>query len=171
MGINIRVYTDADYEDGRSLWGELARHHADIYGDNSIAGDDPGRGFDEYLKRSDRCGSWVAEENGKIVGFTGLLDVVGEEGVAEVEPVITAILSRGKGIGSKLIEYVTGEATVKGFRFLTIKPVLRNENAFDLYVNLGFDKVGEIELFKELFPDSDREWKSGIKIHNRDLSY
>jgi GNAT superfamily N-acetyltransferase len=169
--ITVRDYRDSDFDACRSLYGEMAQHHADIYEDPSIAGDDPGRGFDVYMKRADRCGAWVAESDGKIVGFTGLLDVVGEEGVAEIEPVITASASRSQGIGTRLIEHVVNEAKIKGFRFLTIRPVLRNEKAFALYVRLGFNHVGSIELFQDLSPESARKWKSGIEICGRKLSY
>ncbi len=171
MEITIREYQTSDYESCRALWGELTQHHADIYGDPSIAGDDPGRGFDEYIKRGDRCGTWIAISGNKIVGFAGLLDTVGEEGVAEIEPVITTTSSRSKGIGTRLVEHVVGEAKKRKFRFLSIKPELRNEKAFDLYVRLGFNKVGAVELFQDLSPTSDRKWKSGIIIHNRELRY
>ena len=171
MEITVRDYRTSDYEACRSLWGELTQHHADIYGDAAIAGDDPGRGFDEYLGRADRCGAWVAESEKKIVGFAGLLDIVGQEGVGEIEPVVITASSRGKGIGTKLVERVVSEAKKRKFRFLSIRPELRNEKAFDLYVRLGFNKIGAIELFQDLSPTSDRKWKSGIIIHNRELSY
>lgn len=171
MKILVRDYGDADYDACRALWGELAQHHAEIYEDPSIAGDDPGRGFDKYMSRADRCGTWVAESDGKIVGFAGLLDTVGEEGVAEIEPVVTASTSRSQGIGTRLIQHVINEAKIRGSRFLTIRPELRNEKAFALYVRLGFNKAGSIELFQELSLKSDRKWKPGIVVHGEKLSY
>lgn len=171
MKITVREYCDSDYDACRALYGEMTKHHADIYGDAAIAGDDPGRGFDEYINRGDRCGSWVADADGQVIGFAGLLDTVGEEGTAEIEPVVTSSTSRGEGIGTRLIEHVINEAKIRGFRFLTIRPVLRNEKAFALYVRLGFNKIGAIELFQDLSPTSDRKWKSGIIIHDKKLSY
>jgi GNAT superfamily N-acetyltransferase len=171
MKIAVRDYSTSDYEACRSLWGELAQHHADIYEDPSIAGDDPGRGFDEYLARTDRCCAWIAESGGEVLGFAGLLDTVGDEGVAEIEPVVISTASRGAGIGTKLVQHAISEARTRGFRFLTIRPVLRNEEAFALYVRLGFDHVGSVELFQELSPESHRKWKSGIIIHDKKLSY
>jgi len=56
-------------------------------------------------------------------------------------------------------------------RFLRVRPVARNIRAFALYVRLGFNHVGSIELFQELSPTSDRKWKPGIVIHGRELSY
>jgi GNAT superfamily N-acetyltransferase len=169
--INVREYQDADYEACFELWGELAQHHADIYEDPSIASGDPGKYFNEYMGRDDRRGTWVAEYEGRVVGFTGLLNTVGEEGVAEIEPVVVASDSRGEGIGSKLIEYVKEEAIKRNFRFLTIKPVLRNEDAFSLYVKLGFNHAGAIELFQNLKPEAKRKWKAGITILGEELYY
>ena len=171
MEITVRDYRDDDYDVSRSLWGELTQHHAEIYEDPTIAGDDPGRGFDEYIERTDRCGTWVAISENKIVGFAGLLDTVGEETVADIEPVIVSSSFRSEGIGTILIEHVIDEAKERKFRFLSIRPELRNEKVFDLYVKLGFNKVGAIELFQDLSPTSTREWKSGIAIHGRNLSY
>jgi len=171
MTIIVREYRDSDYQACRSLWGELAQHHADIYEDPSIAGDDPGRGFDEYLARTDRCCAWIAESGGEVLGFAGLLDTVGDEGVAEIEPVVVSTASRGTGIGTKLVQHAISEARTRGIRFLTIRPVLRNEEAFALYVRLGFDHVGSVELFQELSQESNRSWKSGIVIHGSELKY
>ena len=89
-----------------------------------------------------------------------MLDTVGEEGTGEIEPVITRATLRGEGIGTRLIELVIEQAKERGFRFITIKPELRNERAFSLYVRLGFKHVGSIELFQELFPKSERKWKN-----------
>lgn len=171
MKITVRDYSTSDYGACRSLWGELAQHHADIYEDPTIAGDDPGRGFDEYLARADRCCTWIAESGGRILGFAGLLNTVGEEGAAEIEPVVISSTSRDAGIGTRLIQHAINEAKIKGFLFLTIRPVLRNEKAFALYVRLGFNHVGSVELFQELSPESHRSWKSGIIIHGKKLKY
>ena len=171
MVITVREFQDADRAACYELWGELAQHHAAIYEDASIASGNPSQYFDEYMGRADRCGTWVAEKEGKVIGFAGLLNTVGEEGVAEIEPVIVAEDSRGEGAGSRLVDYVKSEAIKKGFRFLTIKPVLRNEEAFSLFVRLGFDHAGSIELFQDLKPETKRNWTKGINIHGKELYY
>jgi GNAT superfamily N-acetyltransferase len=171
MKISVREYRDSDYDVCRSLYGELAQHHADIYEDHSIAGEDPGRGFDKYLGLSNRRGTWVAEVDGQAVGFTGLLEYLNEEGVVEIEPLVVSTSFRGKGIGSKLVDYAKKEAKKKGYRFITVRPELRNEEAFKLYVRLGFNLVGGVELFQDLSPERGRTWKSGIKILGHKLRY
>jgi ribosomal protein S18 acetylase RimI-like enzyme len=171
MDVAVREYRESDYAAVRSLYGELAQHHAEIYGDSSIAGNDPSRGMDGYLKRSNRIGAWVAENNGLVVGFVGLLETISEEGVAEIEPLVVKTDSRGEGIGSKLVKYVKNEAIKKGFKFITIKPELRNEEAFKLYVKLGFNLIGGVELFQDLMPERGRKWKSGVEILGQKLGY
>ena len=171
MTITVRDYTDADFDDCCKLWDELARHHADLYEDPSIADSNSGKHLREYLERPDRCCTWIAESEGRIVGFAGLLDVIGEEGVAEIEPVVISSESRGMGIGTRLIENAKQEAKNRNYRFLTIKPVLRNKEAFLLYVGLGFDHVGSIELFQDLLPEAGRKWVKGITVHGRELLY
>jgi ribosomal protein S18 acetylase RimI-like enzyme len=169
--ITVREYRDTDYDACCGLWGELSRHHAEIYEDPSIASGDPGKYFDEYIGRTDRCGTWVAEVDGRVVGFAGLLDTVGEAGVAEIEPVVVSAGFRREAIGSKLVEYAKEEAKKKGFRFISIKPELRNEEAFKLYVRLGFNLVGGVELFQDLRPECGRKWKPGINILDEELYY
>jgi ribosomal protein S18 acetylase RimI-like enzyme len=171
MNIRIREYRDADYSACVALNRELAQHHAKIYEDPSIAEGDFEHYFDEYLGRVDRRGTWVAELNSNVIGLVGLLDRVGEIGVVEIEPLVVAGDARDKGIGSKLVEYVKGEAKKKGYRFITVRPELRNEEAFKLYVRLGFDLVGGVELFQDLTPERGRIWKSGVEILGQKLRY
>jgi len=171
MEVKIREYKPSDYSACVTLYKELAQHHAVIYEDPSIADHDFSRIFDEYLVRSDRRGAWVAESNGTIVGFSGMLEVVGEQGVAEIEPLVVTVDSRSEGIGSKLVAYIKEEAKKNGCRFLSVRPELRNEEAFKLYVRLGFNLVGGVELFQDLSPERGRTWKSGIEILSQKLRY
>jgi len=168
MKIAIRDYQDSDADACRSLWGELSQHHTKIYEDPSIAGDDPGRGFEPYMNNIRRQGTWLAEVEGQVVACAGLI-IYGEE--AEIEPVIVSSTYRGKGIGTALVRHVVEEAKKFGVRFLSIRPVARNEEAFRLFTRLGFNLVGHIELFQDLSQSSDRKWKRGVVIHGNELRY
>ena len=168
MRIGIRDYRTTDFEACRRLWGELTQHHADIYEDPGIAGDDPGRGFEEYIDSPARRGTWVAEVDDRVVGFTGLI-VNWDEW--EVEPVVVSSPYRNKGIGGMLVKHASEEARKMGVRFLSIRPVARNEKAFSLFVRLGFNLVGHVDLFQDLSRSSDRKWKPGITIHGNELRY
>jgi ribosomal protein S18 acetylase RimI-like enzyme len=171
MDIKIREYRDSDYTACVALYRELAQRHAEVYEDPSIAAHDFTRVFNEYLGRSDRRGAWVAETDSHVVGLVGLLDRIGEKGVCEIEPLVVSSNYRDKGIGSMLVEYTKEEAKTKGYRFFTIRPELRNEEAFALYVRLGFNLIGQVELFQDLRPELGRTWKTGIKILGHTLRY
>ncbi len=171
MELKIREYRNADRAACVALYLELAQRHAEVYQDPSIATHDFGQIFHEYLGRSDRRGTWVAEKDGRVVGLIGLLNRIGEKGVCEIEPLVVSSDSRSEGIGSKLVEYVKEEAKNKGYRFFTVRPELRNEEAFKLYVSLGFNLVGGVELFQDLSPELGRTWKSGVEILGHKLRY
>ena len=170
MEIIVREYQKSDYDACRSLWGEMAQHHAEIYKDPSITGDDPSRGFDEYLGRVDRIATWVAEVEGQVTGVVGLLRSR-EMLEGEIEPVIVTSALRNNSIGSTLIRYIVAEAKKRKIRFLRIRPVARNVKAISLYVRLGFDLLGYVDLFQDLSPELGREWKQGINIHGCELKY
>ena len=169
MEIVIREYRESDSEACNSLYAELTRHHAEIYGDPTISGTDPGRGFRPYMENPRRHGTWVAEVEGKVVGMAGLL--VHSKDEAEVEPVVVTAAHRSRGIGSLLVDRVVEETRKTGIRFLSIRPVVRNERALSLYVRLGFDTIGFIDLLQDLSNRYDRKWKPGIEIHGNKLRY
>ena len=171
MEMIIREYKESDYAACVTLFKELAQYHADVYEDSSIADKDFEQLYNEFLSRSDRCGAWVAEISGHVVGLIGLLDRVGEPGVCEIEPLVISVNFRAQGIGSKLVAYVKEQAKAKSYRFFSVRPELRNEEAFKLYVRLGFNLVGGVELFQDLLPERGRTWKSGVEILGQKLRY
>ena len=171
MKVLIREYRESDHATCVAFYKELAQRHAEVYADPSIADKDFIQIFDEYLGRSDRRYTWVAEIDGRVIALAGLLDRVGEQGVCEIEPLVVSADFRDKGIGSKLVAYVKEQARAKGYRFFTVRPELRNEEAFKLYVKLGFNLVGSVELFQDLAPELGRTWKSGVEILGQKLKY
>jgi len=170
-GLVIRLYRKSDLAVTRLLWAELTRYHSELYGDQDISGDDPGRGFDVYISRPDRKGTWVALVDGQVVGFAGLLASVDEEGVGEIEPVVVKSEFRRQGIGTALVQWVTRRAKKAGVRFLSVRPVARNKNAVAFFVKLGFNTLGHVDLFQDLKASSDRQWLSGISVHGQRLKY
>ena len=78
MEIEIRKYKPSDFVTCRELWGQLTQHHRDIYGDQRIGGEDPGKAFETYLDNQNLRGPWVAKMGGEVVGFSGLI-VQGED--------------------------------------------------------------------------------------------
>ena len=168
MEIKIRKYRDADYAACVVLSRELAQHHADIYKVPSIVLKNQAKWLNDLIQKNGFVGIWCAEVGGKVTGFTGLFSY-GEEG--EIEPVVVSSSFRNKGIGTQLIRRVVAEAKKRNIRYLSIRPTARNKNALALFVRLGFNLVGHIDLFQDLLPASDRKWKSGITIHGHALRY
>ena len=166
VDITIRQYNPSDLEECRQLWEELTIRHREIYDDPSIGGDNPGIYFDEHLSQVGPERIWVAEYDGGIVGFTGL--IVNEE-EAEVEPLIVASRQRGKGIGGALLSHIIEEGKKLGVRYLNVRPVARNDKALQFFYNHGFQILGHIQLFMD-FEKADT-WKSGITLLGCSFKY
>jgi len=139
-----------------------------MYGDPTIGGGDPGQAMEPYLSDEKLRGPWVAEFEGEVVGFTGLL-VKGEG--AEIEPLVVGARHRSQGIGSILLAHAVQEARRAGVRFLSVRPVARNAAAIAFFVDAGFDLLGHIDLFQDISASSSRQWQSGILIHGKRLRY
>jgi GNAT superfamily N-acetyltransferase len=138
-------------------------HHREIYADQTIGGDDPGAGFDDHLSTPQRVVTWVAEDDGVIVGLTGLFWMDGE---ATIEPVIVASGRRRQGVGRMLVETAIEESRRRGASDVNIKPVARNESAIRAFHQLGFRTLGHLQLFMSLDRDA-AYWRDGIDVHGR----
>lgn len=167
MKLTIREYGPADLDACRRLWRELTQRHREIYEDPKIGGDDPGRLFDEYLANPALVGPWVVEWDSAVVALGGLL-VEGAD--AEVEPVVVLTRCRGRGIGTRLIEFLIDEARRRGVRSLGVRPVARNVEAMACFRRAGFELLGHVEMFQHL-AGSVRTWKRGITLHGEEYGY
>ena len=84
---------------------------------------------------------FVAREGGELVGMASLLYTVStaEGGKAALfEDLIIEPKHRGKGIGTKLIEYVIQQARAEGVLRITLLTDLQNDTALGLYRKHGF---------------------------------
>jgi GNAT superfamily N-acetyltransferase len=167
MALAIRAYEPADHDACRALHVQLVEHHREIYESPSIGGDDPGAGFDEYLALADRVSTWVAVDDGRIVGMTGLL---WSDGEATIEPVVVASGERRRGIGRRLVETAIEESRRLGAVDVNVKPVARNDSAIAAFHELGFRTVGHVQLFMRLGA-SDARWRDGLDIQGRRFEY
>ena len=160
----IRRYTPDDYEACRALWVELAEWHRSIYDSPTIGGDDPGAGLDRHIEQHGSDRMWVAEVDGNVVGLAGLIDH--DDGGGELEPLIVSGAHRGHGIGRKLTEQVIAAAREAGLPNLNVRPVARNHQAIRAYHEMGFDILGNIEMFMD-FVEGDRPWIDGEDLAGR----
>ena len=84
---------------------------------------------------------FVAREGGELVGMASLLYTVStaEGGKAALfEDLIVEPKHRGKGIGTRLIEYVIQQARAEGVLRITLLTDLQNDTALGLYRKHGF---------------------------------
>jgi GNAT superfamily N-acetyltransferase len=166
--ITIREYRDTDYDACLSLWKELSEYHVELYKCPEIGDPDPGQGLKGYLDNPTRKGTWVAEIDGKVVGFSGLL--VESPAHSELEPMIVSEKYRGRGVSTALMQRVVTEAKKTGVWFISVHPGARNKVAFNRYVKGGFKNVFTVGLIQELNPPGRPiKWLSGIKIHDTEL--
>jgi N-acetylglutamate synthase-like GNAT family acetyltransferase len=163
--LEIRGYRDGDLEACRALWRELTEWHQRIYRDDSIGGEgDLGRFFDEHLERVGPERIWVAEQDGRVVGFAGLI-VDGRS--SELEPLVVSEEMRGRGVGRALTEAVVAAARGLGLRRVQVRPAARNAQALRFFHRRGFDVLGQIELTYDLAkPD---RWIAGETLAGREF--
>ena len=144
---SVRAYRPEDLAACRRLWEVLTERHRLIYDDPSIGGDDAGSFFDAHLARVGPENIWVAEEDGALIGMSGLIVSDGE---AEIEPVVVDEAHRSRGIGTLLLNEGMARAKRLGVQYLNIAPVARNSRAIEMFVRAGFRLVGHVQLFVEL---------------------
>ena len=159
--IETRAYEPDDYAACRALWVELTEHHRLIYDAPGIGGDDPGADWDRHLESPDRIGSWVAVEEGTVIGLAGL-QTMGKDEI-EVEPIIVSNTARGRGIGRQLMERMITECRGRGYGSLSVRSVARNSGALAAWRAMGFTTVGMVELFMDLH-GSGSESRPGVVI-------
>jgi GNAT superfamily N-acetyltransferase len=164
--VTIRLYQPEDLQPCRALWVELTEWHRAIYQSPGIGGSDPGRFFDEHLNRVGPAYIWVAVVGGRVVGLAGLIP---GEGEAELEPLVVTESYRGRGIGQQLAKAVIEAAQTHGVRQLKVRPVARNAPAIRFFHELGFDILGQVELFMDFGPTARQIWRPGEQLADRDF--
>ncbi len=164
--LKIRNYTPEDLEACRKLWVQLTEWHRQIYNSPGIGGADPGHYFDEHLDRVGPEHIWVAELAGQVVGMVGLILTPGE---AELEPIAVSESYRDSGIGRRLAEAAINAARAQGVHQLKVRPAARNEAAIQFFHAMGFDILGQIELFMDLSPAEGQVWRQGERLAGRNF--
>lgn len=82
----------------------------------------------------------VAEEDGQVLGYAGLWDVVGE---GQITNIAVRPSGRRKGIGKKLVEGLIAYGKEKGLEVLILEVRQSNEAAIKLYTGAGFKDIGK----------------------------
>lgn len=161
----VRKYVPADNDGCRALWRELTEWHRHIYQDPSIGGACPEDFFDKHLAKVGPERLWIAFQDSRVVGLTGLIV---KDREAEIEPLLVSASYRHKGIGKTLVGEVVKEARRLEVRFLSVSPVARNIEAIQFFYEHGFRNLGHVELFVDFF---EHRWKKGPKLFDRQFNF
>lgn len=125
-GLVLRRYAPADCDAALAIWSEASRiAHPFVEGEG--AGERLRRVRDIYLPEAE---TWVAEEDGEVVGFIGLLG-------SEIGGLFVAPGRQGGGLGRRLVRHA---ADIKGDLILEVFE--RNAAARAFYGRLGFVEDG-----------------------------
>lgn len=95
-------------------------------------------GFFSFLLRDDTL-FLVAEEEGGIIGYCGVVMVLDE---GDITNVAVSVNHQGRGIGRQLVEAMIAKALERGVEHLHLEVRQSNERARTLYQKLGFQEVG-----------------------------
>jgi ribosomal protein S18 acetylase RimI-like enzyme len=96
-----------------------------------------------------------------------LAGLIPGEDEAELERRVSEISKLG--IGQQLAETVIETARMRGVHQLKVRPVARNELAIRFFHKMGFDILGQIELFMDFSPVARQVWKLGERVADRDF--
>ncbi len=81
----------------------------------------------------------VAEEQGRVIGYGGLLKVLDE---GDITNIVVEEAYRGKGIGRQLVKALLSEGKRCGLNAFTLEVRAGNAAAIHLYESLGFVREG-----------------------------
>lgn len=104
---------------------------------------------EESLRQSLRSPNYlflVAEEEGRIKGYAGLLKVADE---GDITNIAVAAADRGMGIGTELTAKLLEEGQRCGLRAFTLEVRASNQTAIHVYEKLGFVSEGIRKRFYE----------------------
>lgn len=135
--VNVRLMTINDYDGVAQAWGII---------DSTNSVDDSREGFTRYLKRNPTT-SFVAEDNGKIVG-TILAGHDGRRGF--FHHVVVLPEYREQGIGAKMVENAMNALEKEGIQKTALVVFSDNDLGNGFWEHLGFT-VREDLIYRNKF--------------------
>ena len=135
--MNIREANSNDIDDICRLLSVLFEQESEFKPEYEVQK----KGVGEILSNKEVGRFFVIEDSGKIVGAVSLLFLVSTAlggKVALLEDMILEKNSRGKGLGTKLLDYVIRYAIRNGFLRITVLVDEDNIVAHSFYKKMGF---------------------------------
>ena len=94
------------------------------------------------LFQQDKSELWVAENGGEILGCCGIYPTDGlPNGCAELVKFYLLAKSRGKGLGTQLMQQSIKSAKELGYHEIYIETLPQFDNAVGMYERAGFEKL------------------------------
>jgi [ribosomal protein S18]-alanine N-acetyltransferase len=103
-----------------------------------------GRGYMRQLVLSSDAATWIAEENGELVGFA-IVEWSGES--AYIQTVEVTPARRGEGIGRELMNRIEESAHAAGAHTIWLHVDVENAPAIRLYESRGYTRQGREEHY------------------------
>lgn len=149
MPVNIRTAVPADRERIYRLFLEMLRS---IYGEKAW---EPGGGFlDQYFSGGNNV-IFLAEADGRTVGFLSVEEHHEEENYLYLDDFCVEEAFRGQGIGHALLQKAEDLAAGRQIRYIVLHVEKSNVRAAKLYTSLGYKDFGakgsRIRMLKMLF--------------------
>ena len=149
----VRDYRAADEDACRALFEELVDVHRRLY---------PGAQIGAAFSPEGRL--LVAEDEGEVVGFAGMLR---HPHSVEIEPIVIKPGMRGAGVGRALVERVVEEARAQeGVTQVYAQPAGRNRDAFGFFNSVGLDVLAYARVQLDLEP---RDRRPGETLGDREF--
>lgn len=141
MSITVREYGENDINGMISVWNEVVRDGV-AFPQTEELDFESGKKF--FAEQS--CCTVATDESGEVLGMYILHpNNVGRCGHICNASYAVSSLSRGKGVGRKLVSDCLERAKKYGFKILQFNAVVKtNTSARNLYESLGFVKLGVI---------------------------
>lgn len=114
----------------------------------------------DNLRKGDRH-YLVALEDGRVVGYAGLMFVVGD---AHVTNIAVAPQHTRRGIATRLLAELAWEAIARGSEALTLEVRVSNVGAQALYREFGFIPAGVRKKYYENIEDAIVMWCNDIAL-------
>ena len=126
--ITIREFKSEDVDDIIQIQEENKKDLGDLYTRESL------------IEESKQMKFWVAEENGKILGYIGFMDL--KNGIGMMLSLVIDVKNQGRGIGTKLIEKVKEYAKENKYRKVLFLTKINNKPMLILGVKQDFQLEG-----------------------------
>lgn len=126
--ITIREFKPEDVDDIIQIQEENKKDLGDLYTKESL------------IEESKHIKLWVAEEDGKVLGYVGFMDL--KNGIGMMLSLVIDVKHQGKGIGSKLTRKVKEYAKENKYRKVLFLTKVNNKSMLILGMKEDFQPEG-----------------------------